>query len=181
MQRKKTEVRSFSLDSELLRNLKVAARREGVSENAFVEGLLSDRVRIDPVYHAVQSIVLDKQTFSSVLGMTHSEGLDIVGYNLGKSGYTLARELYQSNGVELGFVEYITWVLQKAGWFEIEGAEVRPERITLHHAFGPKWSGFVKSYLEGAYEVVSRERLQMEAAESYVTVNFSRPQASIVG
>ena len=61
---------------------------------------------------------------------------------------------------------------KEAHWFEVEGAEDRPERLTLRHECGMKWSLFLKSYLTSAYELVSREKIKLTLNESYVSVEL---------
>jgi hypothetical protein len=73
----------------------------------------------------------------------------------------------------VGFLEYLVEILGKeARWFEVGGAEVRPERLTLKHECGMKWSLFLRSYLSSAFGVVSHEKPKMTLNDSYVSVRL---------
>jgi len=103
MESLKSKIKSFRLNTEMLRGIRAAARREGVSENAFVQNLLSQRVKADPLIRAFPYIVLSRKSFMPILGATNTDGLEVAGFDLGRSNFSLARELYESVGMELGF------------------------------------------------------------------------------
>jgi len=174
---RKSTTRAYRLDVELVEGLKKAARREGVSENSFVQNLLGRRVKVDLLVNAIPYVLLSRRTLFHVLGSTNPDGLEMVGLELGKGNFILARELYESVGRELGFSGYLTEILDKeAQWFEVEGAEDKPERLTLRHECGMKWSLFLRSYLTSAFEVVSHEKLKMTFNDSYVSLELPPSQ-----
>ncbi len=173
MKNRKSATRAFRLDIETIEGLKRAARREGVTENWFVQNLLARRVKADSIIHAFPYIVLSTRTLLPILGSTNPDGLEMAGLDLGKSNFALARELHQSVGRELGFSEFLTEILDKeARWFEVEGVEDIPERLTLHHEYGMKWSLFLRGYPTGAFEVVSHEKVKMALHNSYVSLEL---------
>lgn len=177
MQSRKSATRAYRLDVELIEGLNKAATREGVSENSFVQNLLTRRVKADPLIHAFPSVVISRRTLLSILGSTNPDALEMAGLDLGKRNFTLARELYESVGRELGFSEYLGEILGKeAQWFEVEGAEEKPERLTLRHECGMKWSLFLRSYLSGAFEMVSHEKIEMTLNDLYVSVKLPSRQ-----
>jgi len=97
----------------------------------------------------------------------------LVAFDLGRRNFALAMELYKSIGKDMGFFEYLTEVLDKqARWFEVEGAEEKPERVTLHHECRMRWSLFLKNFLTGAYEVESREKIRMVLNDTYVSLEL---------
>ena len=109
------------------------------------------------------------------MGSTNPDGLEMVGLDLGKKNFALAKELYESTGRELGFTEYLVEILSKeAQWFEVEGVEDKPEKLSLRHECGVKWSLFLKSYLTSAYEVISREKIQMTISDAWITIELPR-------
>jgi hypothetical protein len=173
MQSRKSEVKAFRLDSELLKGVRTVARREGVSESAFVQNLLSHRVKADPLIRAFPFIVLSRQSFVQIIGMANPDSIEFVALDLGKRNFAFARELFESVGTDLGFSQYLTEVLDgQAHWFGTEGVNSRPERITLRHEFGIKWSLFLESFLTGAYEVVSHNRIKIGVADAYVSIEL---------
>ncbi len=169
MQSRNSATRAYRLDIELIEGLKKAAKRKGVSENSFVQDLLSQRVKADPLIRSFPYVVLSRRTLIPILGTTNPDGLQIAAFDLGKRNFALARELHESLGRVLVFFEYLTEVLDKqAHWFEVEGAENKPRRLTLRHECGTRWSLFLESYLMGAYQVVSHEKIKMAPNESYI-------------
>ena len=173
MRSRKSATRAYRLDAELIEELKKAARREGISENSLVQNLLAQAVKASPLIRAFPFIVISRRTLLPILGSANRDGLEIAGLDLGKRNFALAKELYESVGRELGFSDFLVEILDKeARWFEVEGAESRPERLTLRHECDMKWSLFLKSYLTGAYEVVSREKIKFTLSESYVGIEL---------
>jgi len=154
--------------------LRVSARRRGITENAIVESVLERFLTIDPIVQGFDYIGIGRETFASMLGMTNADGLEFVGAERGKKAYSLARELFESNDLKLSFPQYVSEILgEEARWFRTEGTFVKPERITLQHGYGTKWTEFLKAFLSSAHEVVSRNKLEVTTAEDYVTVRFS--------
>lgn len=177
MQSRKSLTRSFRFDAELLGGLRKAARRQGVSENAFVQSLLSERVKAEPLIHAFPYIVLSKRSFAPIMSTSNSDSLELVALELGKKNFAYTRDLYESVGTELGFLQYMTDVLDRqAHWFEIEGANNKPERIILRHEYGTKWSLFLKSFLTGAFEVVSHDKMKISVTDTYVTMELPKTE-----
>jgi hypothetical protein len=175
MGNRKSTVKAFRLGTELLNGIRIAAERARVSENAFVQGVLSQRVKADPFVNAIPYIILSKQCITSILGVTNADLLQMVGFDLGKKNFSLARDLYESIGADLSFVQYIREVLDgQAHWFVTEGASIRPERMTLHHEYGPKWSSFLGSFLTGAYEVVSRGKIKVGTSDAFVSLEITK-------
>ena len=167
------EVRAFRLDTRILQMISMSAKLHGVSENALVEGILARNLRFEPVARTFDYISVGKETFALILGMSNSAGLELVGAERGKPAYSLARELFESNGIELSLQQYTSEILgEGARWFRPEGTLVRPERMTLQHGYGPKWSEFLSAYLSSAFEVVSHGKLDMVSAADYVAFRF---------
>ena len=165
--------RAYRLDVGLIEGLKRASRRAGMSENSFVQNLLAQRVKAGPLINAVPHVLLSRRTLLHILGSTNPDGLEMVGLELGKRNFALVRELYESVGKELGFSEFLVEILDKeAQWFEVEGAEDKPDRLTLRHECGMKWSLFLGSYLTSAFGVVSHENAKMTLNESYVSLEL---------
>jgi len=76
------------------------------------------------------------------------------GIALGKKNYSLLRDVLESIGCQITFVQFLVVILAEQGeWFIVEGnVTENSERITLRHKYGEKWSYFLKSYILGAYE-----------------------------
>jgi hypothetical protein len=175
MQNRKSEVRAFRLDGELLGRLQAIANRERISENALVQRILSMWVSSDIARHAIPHITLGGPSFTRILGMTNRDGLEVIGADLGKRNFAYIKELHESSGIDMGFVKYMIDVLDRqAHWFKIEGADSKPERLTLRHDYGARWSLFLNNYLAGAYQVVSRDRLKIGISDTYIGLEFPK-------
>jgi hypothetical protein len=57
-------------------------------------------VKADPLIDAIPYVLLSRRTLLHILGSTNPDGLEIVGAELGKRNFTLARELCESVGRE---------------------------------------------------------------------------------
>jgi hypothetical protein len=175
MQNRKSEVRAFRLDGELLVRLQAIAKREGISENALVQNILSQWVSSDLARHAIPYITLGGPSFTQILGMTNRDGLEVIGADLGKRNFAYIKELHESSGIDMSFVRYMIDMLERQGhWFKTEGTDSKPERLTLRHEYGTKWSLFLNNYLTGAYQVVSRDRLKIFISDTYIGLEFPK-------
>ncbi len=169
-----TRTKTFRLDEKLIEKLPSLARKYGQSENQFVSKWLAWRVVIDPLVPTFDGITLAKETFGSILGLVNIDSMDILAWELGKKHFMTSKTLFESIGEQMTFVRYLSEILSDhGGWFRIEGnVGLNSKEITLHHDFKVQWSLFLKNYLSGAYEVVSRDKLAIEIRDSFVRVVF---------
>lgn len=173
MKNRSSEVKAFRLDAELLKAVKTIAKREGISENAFVQSVLWQRVRADLLIRAFPIVALSGQSLAQILSTSNPNLLDIAALELGRRNFGLVRELYASVGTDMDFARYLGEVLDKqARWFELEGVNVNPQRITLRHNYGMKWSLFLRSFLISAYEVVSDDKMKIGITDTFLSVEF---------
>jgi hypothetical protein len=173
MQIRRSVTKSFRLDADLVDDLERVAKREGISENSFVQGILSRRMRADPLIRAFPLIVLSRTSFVQILGTANRASLEIAGAELGKRNFSLSRSIYQSMGDELNYLRWVVEVLaNQAHWFETDGADERTGKLTLHHEYGTKWSVFLGSFLPAAFEVMSNDKVKVSLANEYVSVEL---------
>jgi hypothetical protein len=180
VQNPKTRVKSFRLHEELLETLRIAASRHGVTENTLVETFLTSRLRVDPILLAFDVISVGRETFMQIIGAANIDGLEAFAPTQGKKSFSLAKQLFASNDMQLSFFKYLTEILgERARWFHTEGTLVKPELITLYHPYGTKWSAFLKSFISGAYEVISRDKLKLDITNDFVSIQFPNPTTSL--
>jgi hypothetical protein len=172
--RKMTSTKSFRMEEELLRKLSVLAARYGVNENKLVTDILASRVEIDPLIPTFEGISLARETFRTILNTTNVDSLEISAWELGRAHFATARRLYESNGEQLSFLKFVSIVLGRHGrWFRIEGkVDSNSKLVTLHHELSLRWSIFLKAYLAGAFEVLSRVRLIVHINEEFVELEI---------
>jgi hypothetical protein len=177
-----TKVKTYRLDANLLVKLDQLAKRARISENMYVNQVLASASMLEPLSPAFTGITLSGQTFASIISTTNPDSLEIDGVALGKKNYSLARTILESAGYKMTFVQFLIEMLsQEAGWFNVESAPAGlGEQIILHHKYGERWSLFLKSFLSGAYEVVSRERLKIAITHEFVSIQFPTQPATLV-
>lgn len=174
---KKRQVKAFRIDTSVLQALKVASRDSGISENAFVEAILHRRLEAEPLRRAFGHIVLEDEILASFSKLIDVDKLEAIGFDRGKRTFLLAKELFTSSGSELTFSQFAFKILgDLANWFEVEGLHLRPDRVTLRHKYGIKWSVFLRGFLSGAFEVVSRDKLLLNLSDEFVGVQFPQSE-----
>ena len=171
-----TITKSFRLDSALVGKLSKAAKKYGITESQFVTNALAHRIALDPLLPSFEFLSLSSETFQQMLGVMNMDALEMVGWDLGQRHFARAKALFESSGEELRLVQFMREVLaNQAHWFRIEGTDSSAkDEITLHHAFSSRWSVFLQSYLSGAYQVVSNERLMVQISDIFIRVKFPR-------
>lgn len=156
--------------------LSLSAKRHEVSENLLLEKILRSTLYIDPLLDAFQVVVLGKATLEMFVATMEADSLEKLAFEQGKKDFIMAKQIFESNGMMLTYFEFVIRVLGKeAKWFKVEGQFVKPENLTLLHSCGMKWSLFLKGYVLGAYEAVSRDKLKIEVSEQSVSILFSVP------
>jgi hypothetical protein len=171
-----TKIKAFRLEASLILSLERAARRLQISDNMYVTQVLTRALMIDPLIPAFNGIELGEETFGSILSTSNPDSLEIDGFALGKKNYSLVRELFESVGIEMTFIMFLVKILGGEGkWFVVEGAATEnTERLILRHKYGEKWSLFLKSYLSGAYEILTSGKLQIEVKGNILKIRFSK-------
>jgi hypothetical protein len=121
-----------------------------------------------------------EETFVSILSTSNLDSLEIDGFALGKKNFSLARELLESVGIQITFIQFLVKILGKeGGWFTVEGNVTESsERITLRHRHGEKWSLFLKSYLSGAYEVFRIGGPEIGVKDNILKIRFPKQDMS---
>jgi len=171
---KRSRIKSFRFDVGTIEKLDRAAKRARVTENAFLNDLLTRRLMFDPLVPAFQEVTLSQGTFQSILGVTSVEALEEAASQAAQKNVPLVYELYESNGKTLSFQEFVTDILGKhGGWFELEGnVNLTHGWVTLRHGYGLKWSRFLRAYLLSAHETFSNDVLNVKVSDQFVRISF---------
>ncbi len=124
--RSHTKIKAFRLETSLILSLERAARRLHISDNMYVTRVLTRALMIEPLVPVFDGIELAEETFASLLSTANRDSLEVDGFALGKKNYTMVRELFESIGIQVTFIQFLTKILAEAGnWFTIEGAAAR--------------------------------------------------------
>lgn len=151
--------------------LAISARRHEVSENLLLERILKSRLFVDPLVDALQVMGIGRRTVMAIIDKVDSDSLERLAFSQGKETFLLARDLFESNGLTLTYFEFVTRILGKeAKWFRVEGEYVKPERVTLFHSCGMKWSCYLRGYVMGAHEVVSQLKLKTHISDESISI-----------
>lgn len=171
----RTKVKAFRLDAKLVASLKRVAQRLQVSENMYVTQVLTRALMIDPLIPAFDGIEVGEETFASIISTSNPDSLEMDGFVLGKKNFSLARDLFESAGYQMTFIQFVVEILGKEGnWFKVEGGATESPGLTLRHKYGEKWSLFLKSYLSGAYESLANEKLQVEVKGNILKIRIPK-------
>jgi hypothetical protein len=171
----KTRTRAYRFDVRLIEALKRGAKRAHRTENAFVSEILKDRLAIDPLFPAFEEVRLSGDTFRTIVSATNADALEALASEIAQKNAQLIHELYESNDRTLTPQEFITELLaEHSHWFFVEGAYKPTHRsIMLRHAFGLKWSVFVKSYIRGVYNILSKDKIEIEITDQFVRIEWT--------
>ena len=172
--RSHTKIKAFRLEEHLILELERSARRLHISENLYVTQVLTRALTVDPLIPALGRIALGGETFASLVSTANTDSLEVDGFALGKKNYSLVCDVLESIGCQITFVQLLVKILAEGGgWFTVEGnVAENSERITLRHKYGENWSYFLKSYISGAYEVVSSTKLRIEVNGGILKIHF---------
>lgn len=173
-ERNKTRTKAFRFDIRVIDELARAAKHAGTTENAFVSAILTERLVVEPIARAFHRIELNDEVIQFILGGTNANTLELAGSEIARKQFPLIWELYRSIGNPLTFRAFLTEVLGKhMGWFSIEGIDyANPQSMTLRHYSGIKWSMFVKSYIQSAFELISKDKITIETGDQFVRIDF---------
>ncbi len=171
-----TKIKAFRLETSLILGLERVARRLHVSENMYVTQILTAALRVESLIPALGRIALGSETFASIMSTTNPDSLEMDGFALGRKNYSMVREILESIGCQMTFIQFLVYILAEGGeWFTVEGnATESSDRLTLRHQYGEKWSIFLKSYISGAYEVLSSGKLQIDVKGNILKIRFPK-------
>jgi hypothetical protein len=171
-ERAKTRTRTFRFNVDLLKRLGKASRRVGISENEFVVALLKNRLLIDPFIPAFDGIWLDTGEMKSILGTANVNALETGASEMAQKNFPLIVSLYEANGIDLDLRRFVVDILGGYGhWFRLEGEEVQ-RWMTLSHPYGPKWSAYVKAYIQSAYSTISKRKIEVDITDQLIRIEF---------
>jgi hypothetical protein len=168
--RKKTRTKTFRFDVGVVDRLERAANRANMSENEFVSVLLEDRLLIDPLVPAFHGMWLSSDAVQSFMVAANVDVLEVASSEMAQRNFPLIFKLYETNQIPLDFRKFVTDVLGKyCHWFYVEGDD-NPHWITLRHAYGLKWSKYVRAYILSAYGTTSKGTIEVEITDQLIRI-----------
>jgi hypothetical protein len=120
-------------------------------------------------------IVVPEDMLRLMIEHCDADGLERSAAHVAKREISTILETYRRNGIPFDFEEIITEIL--SGYFRmfrIEGSSTDGRRrvIKLSHKRGPKWSRYLRGYLQSAYRTASKEGVEIQVSDQFVQVSF---------
>jgi hypothetical protein len=151
-QKRKTENRSFRIDSGTLKGLEDEAARKKVSVNTLVNQLLADYIEVGRHRKRLGTVSLSVSAFEHVLAAASDEDITRAGRVSGHSvpkAYALSKWGVESVPNVLSFIRENASV---TSLYDYSESPQSPKTITLTHSFGKKWSLYLSSFFIAAFE-----------------------------
>jgi len=140
---------SLRIPAELKTDLEGHARNQLVNFNSLVNRVLVKYTSFDRIAEHVGAIPLNGRLFAGMLENVPREEMERLGKELGSD---LIQETFQFLGLEYdirGLIKhYFEPMSMFSGWYKFTIVGTGPNRrLMFQHAFGPKWSAFLKAYV----------------------------------
>ncbi|MDG6925903.1 MAG: hypothetical protein JRN09_05070 [Nitrososphaerota archaeon] len=153
--KKKTENRSFRLDSSTLAGLEQEAERKKVSVNTLVSQILAHYVEVDRQWERLGLISVQSNTFKIIFDAVSEQGLlEAAAWG----GANIPKAYVLSKWGALTVDNLMLFIKEKglSGWYEYSEADQDQKVITLNHSMGMKWSEFLSIYLKLAFQTFGK-------------------------
>ena len=150
--KRKTENRSFRIDSGTLTGLEDEAARKKVSVNTLVNQLLADYIDVGRHRKRIGTVSLSLSAFERILTAVSDEDITHAG---AISGHSVPKAYALSKwGVETipNVLSFIRENASTTGLYDYSESPSSPKTISLTHSFGRKWSLYLSSFFIAAFE-----------------------------
>ena len=147
-----TGVTSFRLDTKLLENLKLVAKKEKTNVNTLVSQILESHLGWDLYASEVGWVVMLKAGMLEIIKALDTESITMIAKKIAKSG---AKEIALFMRGKYGIEEWISITRDRARMSGFSLKEYRgknKDRFVMHHDMGEKWSIFFKTYYETVFD-----------------------------
>lgn len=126
------------------------AKRAGINLNAFVNRWLNRYASTYRFFLKNRTVTMSRRAFSYLLTELAEERLTAIGRKLGSEDPPEFSRIFGKEYDRESFEFFLKEVLPVAGWFECEeGLGSTSNSFFLHHTYGPKWTLFLRAFLEG--------------------------------
>ncbi|MGA2199538.1 MAG: hypothetical protein ABSG45_06340 [Nitrososphaerales archaeon] len=169
--KRKTENRSFRISSEVLEGLEDEAERKKVSVNTLVNQLLADYINVRRHRLRLGSLSMSVTAFKLIIAATSDQ--DIIGAGA-TAGRSVPRAYASSKWGEESAKNVMSFIKENAsvtGLYDYSESPNTPGAITLTHPFGRKWSLYLASFCEAAFEDAG-EKVRSEVSDQAVVLKL---------
>jgi hypothetical protein len=134
----------------------------------------------DPLAPMLEGIVVPEVMFRRMIDACDADELERIAARVAESDLSTILETYRREGIPFDFEEIMAEVL--SGYFrmfriEASSSHGRRRLVTLSHRRGPKWSRYLRGYLQVAYSMASKEKVDIEIGDQSVEVSFTLDRA----
>jgi hypothetical protein len=168
-----TVTRTIRIDEGYDEILKQEADRHGVSVNQILDQQIRRYVETYRFFEKTNAATLSASTLHTIMDSLDDEVIKKISVELGKER---PHELLLRRGIQPTY-ETSLWYIQEvlgdhSGWFTaIISRRGENENVNLSHAYGYKWSLFVRGYLKELFEEVLK--IVPEVTVLSASVNFA--------
>jgi hypothetical protein len=149
----KTVAKSFRINENALEALREEARKQTISLNTLVNQLLVSYSEFGRYMRQMHALMFTQQTFAEILNALPEDKLIEAARTAGKSAPEALITSKHGKMTVNAVIELVHFFSAYANLFEYsEKDENGHWTITLTHELGRKWSLFIASYLEQAFE-----------------------------
>ncbi|MGA2666415.1 MAG: hypothetical protein ABSF83_15875 [Nitrososphaerales archaeon] len=169
--KRKTENRSFRIDSGVLSGLEEEAQRKKVSVNTLVNQLLADYIEVERHRKRLGTVEISASAFQLLLATASEEDIARAGGSSGPSvlkAYMLSKWGHQSVPNIFRFIRENASV---TGLYDYSETASAPKTITLTHSMGKRWSIYMASFFSAAFEDAG-QKIQVEVAEQAIWIKL---------
>jgi hypothetical protein len=150
--KRKTENRSFRINSDVLKGLEDEAERKKVSVNTLVGQLLADYINVGRHRIRLGTLSMSTSAFKLIIAATSDQDIVEAGAVAGRS---VPRAYVSTKWGEETTKNLMSFIRENAsvtGLYDYSESPSTPGAITLTHPYGRKWSLYLSSFCEAAFD-----------------------------
>jgi hypothetical protein len=134
----------------------------------------------DPLAPLLEGVFVPGDMFRRMIDNCDADELERVAARVAEKDLSTMLETYRRERIPFDFEVIMAEIL--SGYFHmfrIEGnsSDGRRRVMTLTHKWGPKWSRYLRGYLQSAYGTVSKEKVDIEISGQSVQISFTPDRA----
>ena len=176
----KTVMKSFRLNSRVADSLSKISHQRKFSESSYVSKLLESSLKADVLFQFGEGIRLNEPLFQSIISSTNATSLEFLASEFAGEIIPYSFELLELESSLSSLEYFLCEILQECGWFKVDvKIEEECHELKFIHRFGPRWSIFLKSFLNTALEKTLHTRAEVVALGRIVKVHIPRENCEL--
>jgi hypothetical protein len=128
----------------------------------------------------LEGIFIPGDMFCRLIESCDADELERTAARVAEKDFSTILETYKREGIPFDFGEIMAEIL--SGYFhmfriEESSSDGRRRVMKLSHKWGPKWSRFLRAYLQSAYSTASKEGVDIQIGDKFLQVSFTLGRA----